>query len=210
MSELPKLQFITHETEKYSLVDSAQIALDAGVRWVQFRYKNPRSASELMEKALNVKRLCDEYSALFTINDYVDLIKDVGAAGLHIGKSDIDIKEARRILGSQYIIGGTANTFEDIECLHNNIASYIGLGPFRFTTTKQNLSDILHLKGYENILAKCKANNINIPIFAIGGVEPIDAIELKKCGVYGIAISSALLNSADPITVVNNFLENLK
>lgn len=80
------------------------------------------------------------------------------------------IAEARQILGKDFIIGGTANTFEDVQMHYQAGADYIGCGPFRFTTTKKNLSPILGLEGYKAIVSQMKTAGINLPIVAIGGI----------------------------------------
>jgi thiamine-phosphate pyrophosphorylase len=116
----------------------------------------------------------------------------VNATGVHLGKTDMPPAEARRILGDGFIIGGTANTFEDIRRLTDEGVDYIGLGPFRFTATKKNLSPILGLEGYKDILSRCRAAGIALPVLAIGGITVDDIPALMQTGVSGIAVSSAI------------------
>ena len=132
------VQFISHYTEKYSYLDSIQLALEGGCRWIQLRMKDA-SDQELLDTAKQAFDLCQKYGATFIIDDNVLAAKQVGAHGVHLGKNDMPINEARKILGPEAIIGGTANTFDDI-CAHVAAgANYIGCGPFRFTSTKKNL-----------------------------------------------------------------------
>lgn len=139
------MQFITHYTERYSYLDAAHMALEGGCRWVQLRMKD--TLVETIEPvALEVQALCRQYGATFIIDDHVELVKKLHADGVHLGKKDMPIAEARRILGDEYIIGGTANTFEDVQQHYKAGADYIGCGPFRYTTTKKNLSPILGWK----------------------------------------------------------------
>ena len=172
------VQFITHFTASISYPDSARIALEGGCRWVQLRMKDA-SEEELKTTAMHVQELCRQYGATFIIDDHVDLVKEIGADGVHLGKLDMPIKKARKMLGKGFIIGGTANTFADIRQHVADGADYIGCGPFRFTTTKQKLSPTLGLDGYRSILAQMQEEGISIPIVAIGGITRADIPFLK-------------------------------
>ena len=118
------VQFITHFTASISYSDSARIALEGGCRWVQLRMKDA-SSEELKATAVQVQELCRQYGATFIIDDHVELVKQIGADGVHLGKLDMPIKEARERLGKDFIIGGTANTFEDIRQHAADGADYI-------------------------------------------------------------------------------------
>ena len=198
-----RLQFITHYTQEYSYVDSARIALEGGCRWIQLRMKD--TSEELMtETALKVQEMCKEYGATFIIDDNVMLAKRIGADGVHLGKSDMPIKEARKIVGEEFIVGGTINSFEDI--LFNKqtaLPNYFGCGPFRFTSTKKNLAPILGYDGYKNIINRMIENNIETPLVAIGGIEKNDIPKLLDIGVSGIALSSSVLKAKNPIKEMN-------
>lgn len=170
-----------------------EAALDAGQKWIQFRFKTATSVAR-WQTATEVKRLCQNYHATLIINDHVDLALEVEADGVHLGLSDTSISEARQRLGSK-IIGGTANTFEDVLQRHQEGCDYIGLGPLRFTQTKTALSPILGFTGYQAILQKMQDQNLKIPIIAIGGISIDDLPLLLDLGVSGIAFSS-LLNQA--------------
>lgn len=192
------VQFITHYTEQYSYLDSVRIALEGGCRWIQLRMKDS-SQEEILSIAKEVLTLCREYEATFIIDDHVELAKQIKADGVHLGKSDMPIAEARRILGKDFIIGGTANTFEDVLDHHKAGADYIGCGPFRFTTTKKNLSPVLGLEGYRRIVWQMKEAGIHLPIVAIGGITEADIPELMQTGVNGIALSGSILRAKNPI-----------
>lgn len=193
---ISKLQFITDNSEKYSHSEMAELACKGGLDWVQFRMKDV-SEDVFMREALKVKAVCEKYSATFIINDRVEIAKEIDADGVHIGKNDIAPAEARRTLGNSKIIGGTANTFVDIKERYVGIVDYVGVGPFRFTTTKKNLSPVLGLDGYKEIFNSCKENNINLPIIAIGGLTESDFQPIMNSGVYGLAISSLITKSDD-------------
>ena len=108
-----------------------------------------------------------------------------------------------------FYIGATANTFEDIRLAVERGASYIGLGPYRFTGTKKNLSPILGLDGYRKIIAQCKEAGIDIPIFAIGGITLEDVGPLMETGITGIAVSGAIINAPDPVEETRRFIEEI-
>ena len=194
-----RLQFITHYTEKYSYVDSARIALEGGCRWIQLRMKDAEE-SLLEETAIIVQNMCKEYGVTFIIDDHVWLVKKIQADGVHLGKNDMPIAEAREILGDSFIIGGTVNSFEDISRNLQHVApDYFGCGPFRFTSTKKNLAPILGAEGYKDIIRQMRDNNVDIPLVAIGGIGKNDIIPLLESGVNGIALSSSILHVDNPI-----------
>ncbi|MBQ4039172.1 MAG: thiamine phosphate synthase [Bacteroidaceae bacterium] len=194
-----RLQFITHYNKEYSYIDSARIALEGGCRWVQLRMKDADEAL-LEETAITVQAMCRKYGATFIIDDNVLLAKRIKADGVHLGKKDMPVAEARKILGEQFIIGGTVNTFEDILYhLRNGSPDYFGCGPFRFTSTKKNLAPTLGYEGYRDITRRMRENNITVPIVAIGGICKEDIPQILECGIDGIALSGSILNAACPI-----------
>ena len=192
------LQFITHFTDRYSYLDSVRIALEGGCRWVQLRMKDA-SPEEILPIAKEALTMCREHGATFIIDDHVNIVKQINADGVHLGKLDMPISEARRILGRDFIIGGTANTFEDVRAHHEAGADYIGCGPFRYTTTKKNLSPVLGLEGYRRIVSQMKGANIHLPIVAIGGITKEDIPSLMETGITGIALSGSILRAESPI-----------
>ena len=192
------LQFISHYTEKYSYLDSINLALQGGCRWIQLRMKDATD-DEVRPIAIEAQQLCQKFGATFVIDDRVALVKELHADGVHLGKNDMPIAEARRILGPDYIIGGTANTFEDVKSHYESGADYIGCGPYRFTTTKQKLSPVLGLDGYRRIIIEMRAAHIDIPIVAIGGITQADIPAILATGITGIALSGTVLRAANPI-----------
>lgn len=199
------IQFITHYTEHYSYLDSARIALEGGCRWIQLRMKNcPLSEVEAVGR--QVKALCKEHDAIFIIDDYVELAQKLEADGVHLGKNDMPVAEARQVLGEGFLIGGTANTFEDIVRHYQGGADYIGCGPFRFTTTKQNLSPVLGLQGYASLMQQMKEADIHLPVVAIGGITRQDIPDILRTGVHGIALSGAVLHADNPVKEMQDIL----
>lgn len=193
-----KLQFITHHTDRYSYVDSARIALEGGCRWIQLRMKDAEER-ELRDTAIIIQRMCRAAGATFIIDDNVALAKSIGADGVHLGKGDMPIAEARKILGEGFIIGGTVNSFDDILYhLQNSMPDYFGCGPFRYTSTKRNLAPILGIEGYSDIIKQMREHNIATPLIAIGGIAKEDIHQLLKSGVDGIALSGSILRADNP------------
>lgn len=200
------LQFITHYTEKYTYLDSVKIALEGGCKWVQLRIKDATDA-EVLPVAVQAQRLCRDAGATFIIDDRVDMVKQIGADGVHLGLGDMPIAEARKILGDDFIIGGTANTFENVKAHYEASANYVGCGPFRFTTTKKKLSPVLGLEGYRSIVSKMKEQGIDIPIVAIGGITAEDIPQIMQTGVTGIALSGTVLRAEDPVAEMRRIIE---
>ena len=199
------IQFITHETGSIGYVEGARMALEGGCKWIQLRMKDA-SDDEVRQAAAEIQPMCKEHEAVFLLDDRVELAKELHADGVHLGKNDMPIDEARRILGEEYIIGGTANTFDDIQRIASQGADYIGCGPFRFTTTKKNLAPVLGVEGYRDIIAKMRNAGINIPMVAIGGITPDDIDEILATGVQGIAVSGTVLNADDPVAMMKSLL----
>ena len=195
---MPELQFITHYTEQYTYAESARMALEGGCRWIQLRMKNA-SREEWLQTGAEVEALCRRYGATFIIDDHVDMVKILNADGVHLGKNDMPIDEARRILGPGHIIGGTANTIEDVEMHARRGADYIGCGPYRFTTTKERLAPVLGTEGYRKIMAGMKSRRLRLPVVAIGGITRNDIPQLLRTGIDGIALSGTILRAADPV-----------
>lgn len=202
------LQFITHQTPRYSYVGGAIEALNGGCKWIQLRMKEA-AYDEICNAIEKLKPLCKEKGAILILDDYAELAAKLDIDGVHLGKNDMPPQEARNLIGEKYIIGGTANTIDDIKNLVAQGVDYIGLGPFRHTDTKKNLSPILGLDGYKNILSQCNEAGITTPIVAIGGIEPEDIPALMKTGISGIALSGTILRADHPAEATQNIITTL-
>lgn len=203
-----KLQYISQGETIEKQLHNIHQALDSGCNWVQMRFKN-QTTKDTFALAEAVKPLCEKYTANFIVNDDIYLAKQIDADGVHLGLTDTKIDEARAFLGTSKVIGGTANTFEDIENHVKNGCDYIGLGPFRFTTTKEKLSPILGLSGYFNILQKIKKNKIEVPVYAIGGITLKDVSPLMETGIHGIALSGIITESDEREKLIQQLNEKL-
>ncbi len=199
------VQFITHQTDSISYKESALLALDGGCKWVQLRMKGATD-DEAEPIALELLEECHKRGATFILDDRVELCKKIGADGVHLGKNDMPVNEARELLGHDFIIGGTANTFDDIKRLRALSADYIGCGPFRFTRTKEHLAPVIGLDGYRSIIEQMRQELVRIPVCAIGGIELADVPALLNAGVQGVAVSGAILRADNPAEMMRSFL----
>lgn len=196
--------FISHQTPVYGYLDSIRLALEGGIRFVQLRVKDVDKA-KIISIAEKAKAECDKYNAMLIIDDYADLVCECKLDGVHLGKDDMPVADARKMLGKSKIIGATANSYNDILAAVNAGADYIGLGPYAFTRTKNKLSPILGLAGCGNVIAEMRKNNIHTPVYAIGGITLDDVKPLIECGMYGIAVSSAILSTENPVLMAKEF-----
>lgn len=203
-----KLQYISQGDTVKEQLYNIQKALDNGCDWIQMRFKS-QNPIEVYALAEATKKLCKEHFATFIINDNVSLAKQLNADGVHLGLNDMNIQEARTILKATKIIGGTANTFEQVLQRVTENCNYIGLGPFQFTTTKEKLSPVLGLEGYHSIIEKMKAKKIEIPVYAIGGIALENVESLMKSGIHGIAVSGLITKSENPQQLINQLNEKL-
>lgn len=200
------VQYITHYNAKYDYISGAEQALAGGCRWIQLRMKDIGD-EDFCRIGTTLRTMCNHYHARMIIDDRVRLVHQLKADGVHLGKNDMPIDEARRLIDDHnIIIGGTANTFDDIVNLAHNGANYIGCGPYRFTTTKSNLAPILGIEGYQSIITQMRQADITLPIVAIGGITYEDVAPLMATGISGIAISGAILNAANPQEEMNRII----
>lgn len=183
--------------------------LDAGGRWIQLRMKDA-SAEVIVCRGKEMLALCRKRLAVLVVNDAPQLAVAIGADGVHLGQADMPPIEARRIIGDGAVIGSTANTFEQIAARNDGETDYVGLGPFRFTTTKKNLSPVLGTEGYRTILGRMRTENIPLPVVAIGGIELPDIPQIMRTGVDGIALSGAIARADSPATTTANFLNAIR
>lgn len=206
---IDQLHHITQGLNGQPHHEEARLACEGGVTWVQVRVKN--QPLEQVEKIVReTMAITHPYGATVIVNDHLEVAYSVGAHGVHLGQGDTDPVEARKLLGPQAIIGGTANTFEDVERMTDAGVDYVGVGPFQFTSTKKNLSPTLGLAGYQTIVQQCQNAGIRIPVIAIGGIQPEDVIPIQNTGVYGIAVSSGINAATSPVAASQNYLANIK
>lgn len=202
------LQFITNKSDRYSIAEEVQMAIEGGCRWIQLRMKDATD-EEVREVAMELIPMCRETDTFLIIDDRVSVVNDLKVSGVHLGKEDMDPIEARELLGPHAIIGVTANTAADILKYKGKDVDYVGLGPFRFTTTKKNLAPELGLEGYRTIVKEVRDSGMEIPIVAIGRITADDIEPLMSTGVNGIAVSGAIINADDPMLYTSSIMEKL-
>ncbi|GAC1533428.1 MAG: thiamine phosphate synthase [Sediminibacterium sp.] len=200
MKQIGKLHYITTSAKL------AELACAGGVKWIQLRLKNIDYHTH-KSVAKEVQAVCKQYAATLIINDNVSLALDIRADGVHLGKEDMPPAKAREILGNDCIIGATANTMEDLLRVSRQQINYIGLGPFRFTTTKEKLSPIVGLEGYRAIFNQLKENHTVIPpVVGIGGIVLEDIGALLLTGLHGVAVSGAISSGSDVTATASLFV----
>jgi thiamine-phosphate pyrophosphorylase len=203
---MSRLHYITQDNLPLSHSSQAKLALDGGVKWVQFRSKCLRD-HEIRKEVLLIKELCQEHKATLILNDNWQLAIELGLDGVHVGLTDTPIAEIRK--HTDFVIGGTANTFNDIKLHSFSGANYVGVGPFRHTKTKKNLSPILNIEGFKDIISSCEKEKIKIPIIAIGGIRLSDIQLIKSIGIYGVAIASQINEASLPEDSAADFIRQL-
>jgi len=192
---MDQIYYISQGTTVEEHLRNIAAVCGAGGQFIQLRLKDI-SLESYIRAGEAAKAICDRYGAQLIINDNVDVCRSVRSYGIHLGQKDLAPEEARRMLCETMIIGGTANTLNDCLELIKQGVDYIGLGPFRHTTTKKELSPVLGLKGYTSIISSLQAMGHITPVYAIGGITENDIDDLKTTDVYGIAVSGML--SRDP------------
>ena len=200
MKKLGPLYLITDHTnltddQFLKVIDTA---CQAGVDMVQLREK-AGSSRELLDWAKRVKEITDKYDLPLLIDDRIDIAQASGAAGVHLGQSDIPVKIARQILGLDAIIGATAKTLEQAAVAANEGADYLGCGAIFPTTT--------HVKTVQMSVATFKAvcESVTIPVYAIGGMRPERVNAVANTGAAGVAVVSNVMQAKDPAAQVEQF-----
>jgi thiamine-phosphate pyrophosphorylase len=203
---IDSLHYVTNAKRGVEIIGEVEQVLQAGLKWIQLRIKD--NSIDFDSVARDVRKLCDRYNASLIINDRTDVAKNVDANGVHLGQEDMSVADARKILGPDKIIGGTANTIEQCANLELSGVDYIGLGPFSFTETKLNLSPILGIVGYQKIVPggvpyEWNLMSLRTPVMAIGGIKLEHISSLRKdTGVHGIAVSGLIANAKDKRKIV--------
>jgi len=206
---IERFHFITNPRAQQSPSKQAHEAFSGGCMWVQLRMKNLPFDTMVSEARVSVQQ-ANLYNATLIVNDYPEVALVTRAHGVHLGRNDMDPEMARKMLGDQAIVGGTANTWNDVLRLIEQKVDYIGLGPYRFTQTKENLSPILGLAGFRKITSRLKEMQVKIPVIGIGGILPKDAPLILEAGLHGVAVSGGVLNSEPIGENIRMFLENIK
>ena len=192
---ISRLHYLSEETDENGHLQNIKEACASGVDWVELGIDD-LEAEEFEEIAFEAKSVCKKYNASLIINGNVEIAKAVRANGVMLSQDDMDPVEARSILGDKPYIGAAANTWEEVELLYESkVVDFITLGPFQ--ATDKNLNPALGITGYSNVLNNMIIQDIDIPIFATGGIELESIFDLQLTGCYGVAIDSLINNSFD-------------
>lgn len=186
----------TSVQKKYSHIELCRMAIKGGADMIQFRDKN-LSTSELADTAIEMKKICSKAGVTFIINDRVDVAMLSNADGVHLGKEDIPIREARKLLGKNKIIGGTAHNLREAIKAEKDGADYIGFGHVYQTGSKKKFTKPKGVNYLKKIL-----NQINIPVIAIGGLGLSNIKEVLSTGVNGVAVIGSVVKSKNPTDTV--------
>lgn len=183
-------------------LDRVALALKNGVDVIQLREKN-RPAKEIIELGYKIRELASNFNALFIVNDRIDIAKITKADGVHLGQDDISLKIAREILGDDFIIGISTHCPDDAKRAMDGGADYIGVGPVFKTPTKPGRIPV----GLDYV--KWASENVDIPFFAIGSIEPDNIDDVIKAGAKRVAVVRAIMNSTNPEENIEKFLLKL-
>lgn len=179
-----------HWLGEETLYDQVKKALDGGATFVQLREKN-LDIEVFLAEAKEIQKLCKEYGVPFVVNDEVSIAKDIDADGVHVGQSDMEAMDVRKILGPDKIIGVSAQTVEQAIIAEKHGADYLGVGAVFTTGSKDDADDVSH----ETLKAICEA--VSIPVIAIGGITKDNVAELAGSGICGVAVISAIFGQKD-------------
>ena len=179
-----------HWLGEETLYDQVKKALDGGATFVQLREKK-LDREDFLAEALEIQKLCREYGVPFVINDEVSIAKDIDADGVHVGQSDMEAMDVRKVLGPDKILGVSAQTVEQAITAEKHGADYLGVGAVFATGSKDDADDVSH----ETLKAICEA--VSIPVIAIGGITKNNVSELAGSGICGVAVISAIFGQSD-------------
>ncbi len=184
------IQFLTADIAEYPHTQQVKDACKAGFRWIQYRTKNTE-LKEWIDTAREIREITTKYKTTFIVNDNLEVATKSNADGVHVGKEDAALFLCRRLLPEK-IVGYSCNTIQDIIFAQNNFADYAGIGPYKFTSTREKLNPVLGTEGLKKIIEQYRHFSLTIPLVAIGGIDFDDLETLKKLGLYNIAVSSAI------------------
>lgn len=203
---VPRLHIVTDETiqGRHDHVALAKLALDGGADCVQFREKRARTTAELVGLAERIVAACRTTGAVAVINDRVDVAVAAGASAIHLGRDDLPASVARQMLGTEALIGGTANSFAEAEKVWKTEVDYLGVGPVFGTTSKANPAPPMGLTLFAEIATACPK-----PLIAIGGIAPANIGEVMAAGAHGVAVLSAIVASDEPALATRHCREAL-
>lgn len=190
--------------QRFSHAELALLAVQGGADVIQFRQKTG-SIRDVLSSAHKTADVCREHGVPLLIDDRVDVAQVVGAAGVHLGQTDMPLSDARRVLGDDAIIGITAPSISEAEEALSGGADYIGFGPVYPTRSKANPSSV---KGLEGVLEM--ANAVDIPVIGIAGITASRCADVLRAGAHGVAIMTAITCAEDPQHAASQFAQAIE
>ena len=201
-SRLGRLHVITDEVlqTRRSHGELAALAIAGGADAVQYREKRPLVTRELIATAYEVASACAAGGALCIVDDRIDVAAAVGADAVHLGRNDLPVDVARRLLGASALIGGTANSFAEAESVWATSIDYLGVGPVFGTASKANPAPVLGLDELRAITAACP-----VPVIAIGNISAETVAAVMDAGAHGVAVLSRVTCADSPAAAAREF-----
>ena len=183
-----------------NLSEQVEQSILGGATFIQIREKN-LSFDEFVEEGLKIKSITDQYHIPFVVNDDIDVALKINADGVHVGQNDMQAKDVRKLIGTEKILGVSAQTVEQAILAQNNGADYIGVGAIFSTSTKRDADNV----SFDTLTKIVRA--VSIPVVAIGGICEENILELSGTGIDGVAVISAIFSKSDIKTTSRNLLE---
>lgn len=199
---IPKLHYISQGDSPADHIENIQKACTSGIELVLLRFKNV-SDKKMLKLAQEAREITSHFQTRLLINTHYKIAKEVKADGVHLEQKDACPAVVRKQLYTWQMIGGIANTVQDCETLLGKEVDYISLGPFRATTTKNNIPPVLGLNGYTAIVEALKTET---PIIGVGGITILDVTAIVKTGISGLAVSEEITRNFDSIKTFNQLL----
>ncbi|GGH13743.1 thiamine phosphate synthase [Pedobacter zeae] len=209
MKYIEKFQYITHDIPNLTHIEQAQLACEAGAKWIQYRCLS-KSDEELLKDIKAIAEICDDWGTTLIVTDHIHLNGKADIQGFHMEDMDADFIALRKLVGHDVTLGGSANTVTNLIRLAREGADYAGYGPFAETETKPNNLPLVGVETYYKAVQELKAANSQLRILAVGGIKIYDVETLMQTGIYGIAVSGAVNSADDFIEAYQNFHDAVK
>ncbi|MET7029103.1 thiamine phosphate synthase [Sediminicola luteus] len=200
---IPKLHYISQGNSPKEHLENIQKACTSGIELVQLPLINDASDKKMLKFAQEAREITAHFQTRLIIRDHYKIAKEIKADGVHLGQTDASPTLVRKNLYTWQMIGATANMLQECEALLENEVDYICLGPFRETTTDNNVSPALGLNGYTAII---EILNTKTPIIGFGGITLEDVIAILETGINGLAVSGEITRNFDNIRTFNQLL----
>lgn len=180
-----------------SLADQVEQAVKSGATFIQLREKK-LTLTEFIREAKKIKLIADAYHIPFVINDNIDVAMAIDADGVHVGQTDMDARDVRKIIGNDKILGVSVRTVEQALTAQNCGADYLGVGAVFPTETKLDADKV----SFDTLREITK--RVRIPVVAIGGIDENNILDLKGNHIDGVAVVSAILAKPDICLATQN------